>query len=188
MWQYAVIAAVALAPCDALRLGRRQVLVGAGAGTGLLLPPLPAALADEAIERVIPVATLLASLATAPARDIVITGSNSGVGLAGAKLLVAAGHRVTLACRTQEKAEKAAEACTAFAATNPTREGVPSHPPTTDPLPSNHRPSCPPTINPLDPRPSTLLSSTLPSSQAGRRAVPSATSPIWPPCAPSPPR
>lgn len=60
-------------------------------------------------------ATLLASLATAPARNVVVTGANSGVGLAGAKILTASGHRVTLACRTLAKAESAAAACEAFA-------------------------------------------------------------------------
>ena len=43
-------------------------------------------------------------------RIALITGANSGVGLAGAKLLTAAGHKVTLACRTQAKADAAAAA------------------------------------------------------------------------------
>ena len=88
--------------------------------SGLLsteLVPL-AALADDndVFEVVIPQPALLANLASAPVRNIVVTGANSGVGLAGAKLLVAAGHRVTLACRTQAKADAAAAACMAFAA------------------------------------------------------------------------
>ena len=88
--------------------------------SGLLsaeLVPLPA-LADDndVFEVVIPQPALLANLGSAPVRNVVVTGANSGVGLAGAKLLVAAGHRVTLACRTQAKADAAAAACMAFAA------------------------------------------------------------------------
>ena len=88
--------------------------------SGLLsaeLLPLPA-LADDndVFEVVVPQPALLANLASAPVRNIVVTGASSGVGLAGAKLLVAAGHRVTLACRTQAKADAAAAACMAFAA------------------------------------------------------------------------
>ena len=76
----------------------------------------PAFAADAEFERVIAQQQLLSALASAPVRDVVITGANSGVGLAGAKLLTAAGHRVTLACRTQAKADAAAAACTAYAA------------------------------------------------------------------------
>ena len=68
-------------------------------------------------ERVIPQADFLAQIATGPVRTIVVTGANSGVGFAGAKFLVAAGHRVILACRTQAKAEAAAHACHDYAAT-----------------------------------------------------------------------
>jgi len=43
-------------------------------------------------------------------RNIVITGSNSGIGFNGAKKLAAQGNHVTLACRTLAKAEAAKEA------------------------------------------------------------------------------
>ena len=66
---------------------------------------------------------LTATLATAPVRDIVVTGANSGVGLAGAKLLTAAGHRVVCACRTEAKAAAAAEACAAYARSSTVRAG-----------------------------------------------------------------
>ena len=39
---------------------------------------------------------------------VVVTGANSGVGQATAAALAAAGHRVTIACRTLAKAERAA--------------------------------------------------------------------------------
>ena len=73
--------------------------------------------ADDAttFERVIPQADFLAQIATGPVRTIVVTGANSGVGLAGAKFLVAAGHRVILACRTQAKADAVAHACYEYA-------------------------------------------------------------------------
>ena len=60
----------------------------------------------------------MAKLASAPVRNIVITGANTGVGFAGAKILTAAGHHVTLACRTQAKADAAAKACLAYAASS----------------------------------------------------------------------
>ncbi len=68
---------------------------------------------------------LLAALATAAPRQILITGASSGVGLAGAKLLAAAGHSVLLACRTQAKADAAAAQVAAYAAANRQRDGVP---------------------------------------------------------------
>jgi len=40
-------------------------------------------------------------------RNILITGGNSGIGLEAAKYLCAAGARVTIACRNQEKAQAA---------------------------------------------------------------------------------
>lgn len=40
--------------------------------------------------------------------NITVTGANSGVGKAAATALVAAGHRVTIACRTIAKGEQAA--------------------------------------------------------------------------------
>ena len=86
--------------------------------------PLPAvADASSDIVRSISQSTLTAALATAAPRDIVITGANSGVGLAGAKILTAAGHRVTLACRTQAKADAAAAACISYAASGAARAG-----------------------------------------------------------------
>ena len=53
------------------------------------LLPLPA-LADDndVFEVVVPQPALLANLASAPVRNIVVTGASSGVGLAGAKLFV----------------------------------------------------------------------------------------------------
>ena len=79
-----------------------------------------------------PQASLVAALATAPARTVVITGANSGVGLAGSKLLVAAGHRVILACRNQAKAEAACATCTEFASARATRAGGSARPATCD--------------------------------------------------------
>jgi protochlorophyllide reductase len=72
--------------------------------------------AEEEYELVVQQAALLSGLARAPARNIIVTGASSGVGLAGAKILTAAGHSVTLACRTQAKADAAARACMDYAA------------------------------------------------------------------------
>jgi protochlorophyllide reductase len=99
---------------------RRELLQGAAAA-GLLGGSAPAFAeygSDVAggLELVVPQAELLGSLTTAPVRNVIITGANSGVGLAAAKLLTASGHRVTLACRTQAKADAAAKACMDFAA------------------------------------------------------------------------
>jgi len=84
-----------LQPGAAIRLvgtgvGRRNAIKqfgAAGLGLGLTGQQLPAAVAfaDSEIESVVPMSTLLAGLAAAPARNIIITGANSGVGLAGAK-------------------------------------------------------------------------------------------------------
>jgi len=75
------------------------------------------------IEKIVPMATLTAQLSAAAPRNIIITGANSGVGLAGAKILTAAGHRVTLACRTQAKADAAAAACMEWSGSHATRSG-----------------------------------------------------------------
>merc|ERR1740129_642375 len=111
------------------RLDRRNVLqlapqaAALAAASAQALPALAAPAAEVDIERVIPLAKLTADLAAAPPRDIIITGANSGVGLAGAKILTAAGHRVTCACRTQAKADAAAAACMEWAATHASRGG-----------------------------------------------------------------
>jgi NAD(P)-dependent dehydrogenase (short-subunit alcohol dehydrogenase family) len=42
-------------------------------------------------------------------KTIIITGANSGIGKAAAKKLAAEGHRVILACRSEEKGNEAAE-------------------------------------------------------------------------------
>ena len=105
-------------------ISRRRLLEQQVSLTGLATLsslPLPAIAVEDDIERVISQSTLTAALTSAVPRDIVITGANSGVGLAGAKLLTAAGHRVTLACRTQAKADAAAAACMDYAATMPVR-------------------------------------------------------------------
>jgi len=86
------------------------------AATAIVPSAAYAAKSSSSYETIVPQQRLLEGLATAPVRHIVITGANSGVGLAGAKLLTAAGHRVTLACRTQAKADAAAEKCRAYAA------------------------------------------------------------------------
>ena len=110
-------------------ISRRRLLEQQVSLTGLATLsslPLPAIAVEDDIERVISQSTLTAALTSAVPRDIVITGANSGVGLAGAKLLTAAGHRVTLACRTQAKADAAAAACMDYAATMPVRLRWPS--------------------------------------------------------------
>jgi protochlorophyllide reductase len=128
------LAALLLVPAAALRpaglrgqFGRRAAIGQLGAvGFCLNSPSVvrPALAFDETeISLIVPAATLIAGLAAAPARDVVITGANSGVGLAGAKLLTAAGHRVLLACRTQAKADAAAAACEEYASANGRRAG-----------------------------------------------------------------
>ena len=110
-------------------LSRRQAVklapaAAAAAAAATNLPGGPAIAADASdIELVVPMATLTAKLATAAPRDIIITGANSGVGLAGAKILTAAGHRVTCACRTQAKADAAATACMEWAGAHAGRTG-----------------------------------------------------------------
>ena len=119
-----LLGALSLSTTPSSRAHRRQVLLGGAAATAL--PGVAVAQNLEPnydFERVIPVATLTAQLATAPPRDIVITGANSGVGLAGAKILTAAGHRVICACRTQAKADMAAEACAMWASLHAIRAG-----------------------------------------------------------------
>jgi len=55
-------------------------------------------------------------MATGPARSILITGANSGIGFEAARKLVSEGHSVTLACRTQARADAAAAIVNAEAA------------------------------------------------------------------------
>ena len=93
----------------------RRELIGAGLLLGSAGLPLGAVADADVFELVVPQSTLLAGIATSPVRNVIITGANSGVGLAGAKLLTAAGHSVTLACRTQAKADAAAAACNEYA-------------------------------------------------------------------------
>ena len=103
---------------------RQAVQIAPAAAAATLLPGTPAKAADTAdIEFTVPMKTLTAQLATSAPRDIIITGANSGVGLAGAKILTAAGHRVVLACRTQAKAAAAAAVCTDWASANALRTG-----------------------------------------------------------------
>ena len=105
------------------KLGHEATSVTAAVMTTTLLAPTTVTSAatgggaDDVttFERVIPQSDFLAQIATGPVRTIVVTGANSGVGLAGAKFLVAAGHRVILACRTQAKADAAAHACYEYA-------------------------------------------------------------------------
>lgn len=87
-----------------------------GAAAAVTRAPELALAADKVeVESVLLLSTLEAGLATAPVRRVVVTGANSGVGLNGASRLVAAGHQVTLLCRTQAKADGAAAACQQFA-------------------------------------------------------------------------
>ena len=104
-------------------VGRRAVL--GAAMSPALTPAAPARAAGPAytIERVIPLTELTGGVASSRVRNIVITGANSGVGLAGAKQLAAAGHRVVCACRTQAKADAAAAAALDAASAAPTRPG-----------------------------------------------------------------
>eukprot|EP00965_Chrysotila_dentata_P222836 6193212-Pleurochrysis_carterae.AAC.1 len=121
--------------------GRRSVLRKAALAsttTALpaLLPVLPAGAessvsdmapfrpeAEFTIERTISELELYSGVETAPPRVVVLTGANSGIGFAAAKLLTAAGHTVICACRLQAKADETARACMQYAAENMRREG-----------------------------------------------------------------
>lgn len=99
-----------------LLMNRRQWFLQSAAAAAAV--PTASAMAAETYDLFLPQPTLLADLSssTPVQRHVVITGANSGVGLAGAKLLTAAGHKVTCACRTQAKAEAAAQLCNDYAA------------------------------------------------------------------------
>lgn len=107
--------------------GKGASVAAAGAAVAASMGSLPGTTArpayaaadnisDDEFETIISQKILLDNLASAPVRNVIITGANSGVGLAGAKLLVAAGHHVTLACRTKAKSDVAAQACLSYAA------------------------------------------------------------------------
>merc|ERR1719468_621927 len=73
----------------------RRSLVSAIGTTIVSLPQYSASAAvDWSIERAIPQSRFTRDLSKSPPRTVVITGANSGVGLAGAKYLAAAGHKV----------------------------------------------------------------------------------------------
>uniref|UniRef100_A0A0G4HPZ5 Uncharacterized protein n=1 Tax=Chromera velia CCMP2878 TaxID=1169474 RepID=A0A0G4HPZ5_9ALVE len=95
-------------------------VVGVETAMRLSTPPTAMAEGDVKVERVVSETDLVAHLASAPRRSVVVTGSNSGVGFEGAKLLAAAGHRVVCACRNSEKAQKAADLCNEYAAASTT--------------------------------------------------------------------
>ncbi|KAJ8603794.1 hypothetical protein CTAYLR_000200 [Chrysophaeum taylorii] len=99
-------AAPRLAAIEAHDASRRELIAEVAALAGLWVPG--SALAADG--RVVSESELL-GFSRQPARKVVITGANSGVGLAGAKLLSSAGHEVVCACRTLERAERAAAAC-----------------------------------------------------------------------------
>eukprot|EP00316_Scyphosphaera_apsteinii_P012273 CAMPEP_0119324634 /NCGR_PEP_ID=MMETSP1333-20130426/63785_1 /TAXON_ID=418940 /ORGANISM="Scyphosphaera apsteinii, Strain RCC1455" /LENGTH=406 /DNA_ID=CAMNT_0007332399 /DNA_START=32 /DNA_END=1249 /DNA_ORIENTATION=+ len=110
-----------------LQLTRRQALDTAQqlgmAGLLTIQQSVDAVGENGPFELTIQQSELLANLASAPVRNIIVTGSSSGVGLAGAKLLTAAGHKVILACRTQAKADMAAKACMEYASNAGAGEG-----------------------------------------------------------------
>ena len=113
-----LVGASALRAPSSFRLDRRRALQTLGAASLLNGVPLSALADATEFELVVQQAALLDGLASAPVRNVIVTGASSGVGLAGAKLLTAAGHQVTLACRTQAKADAAVKACNAFAASS----------------------------------------------------------------------
>jgi len=84
------------------KISRRHFLDECGLAAAILIGA-PTLTAADAEESTVPLTRLISGLTTAPRRTIVITGANSGVGLAGARLLTAAGHRVICACRNQVK-------------------------------------------------------------------------------------
>lgn len=105
-------------------LDRRTALISVAALASQLFPGIePALAATDDIEYTVSMERLTKALASAPVREVVITGCNSGVGLAGAKILTAAGHHVVCACRTKAKADAAAKACMEYAASANLRPG-----------------------------------------------------------------
>lgn len=81
---------------------RRDVLVETAAATlyclALGIPPSFAAATETASKP----------------QTIVITGANSGIGFEACKRLASQGHRIVLACRTQDKAERAVSALSEY--------------------------------------------------------------------------
>ena len=128
---FLIVAACAALRTPLMRFGdgsvtRRQAILLPAAAAAAASSFDRAIAADDitaSIEKIVPMATLTAQLSAAAPRNIIITGANSGVGFAGAKILTAAGHRVTLACRTQAKADAAAAACMEWSGNHASRSG-----------------------------------------------------------------
>lgn len=90
---------------DALELSSESGsrLVMAASRRGVVVAPLFGAM----MAGLSPLLALPVAASPAQAKNIVITGCNSGIGFDAASKLVARGHKVFLACRTIEKAEDA---------------------------------------------------------------------------------
>jgi protochlorophyllide reductase len=94
---------------------RRDVVLGGALAlaSSALAATTPVAIADEA-----PTTTETTTTTTRDRKSVVVTGSNSGIGLDGAAKLAARGYDVTLACRTLAKAQAAKASIEATAAAN----------------------------------------------------------------------
>ena len=94
---------------------RRAVVLGGALAlaSSALAATTPVAIADEA-----PTTTETTTTTTRDRKSVVVTGSNSGIGLDGAAKLAARGYDVTLACRTLAKAQAAKASIEATAAAN----------------------------------------------------------------------